>query len=474
MDSELLRFLAHRGYGSFAFIPDPGFMATCFTHSIAKTFSTFAMSAFVIVTPPPHTHIVAVAGQNPSHIGSNISPSVSSKRIRLGSLQFDQKRHLLIRLAHDLNKNESISAKDIQCNLYYQTSEKKMENAFVTNYDQISSATWNLQLARTELVKTLLEMNDDPSCDRQKVLEQAIKKIQSLKPTSVEIQAILTDLSGEVSLGISKDDYYARWGKPYLYALAHAHEFQTRPTFRDKSTQYYGGALFERILKEANEVFSQAPPPKSKSNYSYTGTPITNMQSYNNPNNPICFHANNLIYMGNGEKKRVQDLRKGDVLRNGATIVCVVKTKIEKGWMEFFCLGGFGQEEFLMTPWHPIRYKETLKLINFRKKWIFANQMENSLWVLRVSKYVYNFVLDSKHIMEACSQSADYECITLGHNTKKEEDEIAYHPYFGSKQIIEDLKKFPGWKDGVITMKSTHIQRDPQTSLICKIVDKQS
>ena len=54
--------------------------------------------------------------------------------------------------------------------------------------------------------------------------------------------------------------------------------------------------------------------------------------------------------MKNGEKKRVQDLHEGDVLQNGATIRCVVKTKIEKGWMEFFCLGGFGKEELLMTP----------------------------------------------------------------------------------------------------------------------------
>ena len=125
-----------------------------------------------------------------------------------------------------------------------------------------------------------------------------------------------------------------------------------------------------------------------------------------------------------------------------------------------------------MTPWHPIRYKEKDSNLN-NASWTFAHKMERSSWVLCFVSYVYNFVLDSKHVMEACSQSADYECLTLGHEITKEEDQIAYHPYFGSKTIIEDLKTFPGWKDGIITIKSKHIQRDPQTSLICKIVTEQ-
>lgn len=59
---------------------------------------------------------------------------------------------------------------------------------------------------------------------------------------------------------------------------------------------------------------------------------------------------------------------------------------------------------------------------------------------------VYNLVLDSNHVVEVNGTPA----ICLGHNY---EEGILKHEYFGSQRVIEDLKQFPGWENGVVEIR---------------------
>jgi len=51
--------------------------------------------------------------------------------------------------------------------------------------------------------------------------------------------------------------------------------------------------------------------------------------------------------------------------------------------------------------------------------------------------YIYNFVLDSCHVLLVNG----YECVTLGHNLK---DEMLQHPYYGTDKATRDLLNLPG------------------------------
>lgn len=41
----------------------------------------------------------------------------------------------------------------------------------------------------------------------------------------------------------------------------------------------------------------------------------------------------------------------------------------------------------------------------------------------------------------------DVWCVTLGHERK---EKLAYHPYFGAKKVIEELKRNTEWESGII------------------------
>ena len=57
-------------------------------------------------------------------------------------------------------------------------------------------------------------------------------------------------------------------------------------------------------------------------------------------------------------------------------------------------------------------------------------------------------------------------CATLGHGLKGEKVE---HPYFGTSQIIQDLKRFPNFSKGFVQLKMNQFVRDQISHSICGI-----
>lgn len=68
--------------------------------------------------------------------------------------------------------------------------------------------------------------------------------------------------------------------------------------------------------------------------------------------------------------------------------------------------------------------------------------------------------------------SGEYECaikindtwvISLGHGLSQKN---AYHPYLGTRRVIDDLKCTVGWKDGLIIMSDNRFVRNLVTNLL--------
>ena len=55
---------------------------------------------------------------------------------------------------------------------------------------------------------------------------------------------------------------------------------------------------------------------------------------------------------------------------------------------------------------------------------------------------------------------------TWGHNIK---GDVIGHEYFGTDRVINDLKNFPSYEEGIIELTKDNIKRDDTTGLVCAI-----
>lgn len=93
-----------------------------------------------------------------------------------------------------------------------------------------------------------------------------------------------------------------------------------------------------------------------------------------------CIHENCLVTMGNGQIKKVKQLKKGDIvvgINGPAAIKCVVKTEVKKTIeMVKFPSG------LIITKYHPVFYNG---------KWEFPINISNVIEI--ETENYYNFVL---------------------------------------------------------------------------------
>lgn len=173
-----------------------------------------------------------------------------------------------------------------------------------------------------------------------------------------------------------------------------------------------------------------------------------------------CFDGNGNISLYNNEKVKVKNLKKGDkvlsIFNKVAEVICIIRTKIESS----INLVDFNGVK--LTPWHPIFIKN---------KWVFPIDIKlakeyDFKFENDKDKYIYNVVLDSGHVLII----NDVKCVTLGHNYT--DNNVIKHPYFGSQEIIKDLKKkySDEWNNGLITLKKNSYIRNENTKLISNLV----
>lgn len=146
-------------------------------------------------------------------------------------------------------------------------------------------------------------------------------------------------------------------------------------------------------------------------------------------------------------------------------VLCVVKTLCENNRTPLVHLCNENENEsLLVTPWHPVR---------FQGKWQFPAYIAPT--TVRDCDAVYSFVLaDSPHeeaeavgFANAAATAATaitaasaattvehkmviggMECVALGH--RYTDDEAVRHPYFGTREVVQDLRQMQGWEIGLV------------------------
>ena len=150
-----------------------------------------------------------------------------------------------------------------------------------------------------------------------------------------------------------------------------------------------------------------------------------------------CFSGNGKVKLINNTYKKIKELKKGDVLENGAIVKCLIIIPINKK-IEVVELNN----EFFSLK-HPVI---------FNGNWTYPKNIKKSEEIF-IDNW-YNLILSNGFSVKI----NNIEAITLGHNQK---NGIAYHPYFGTEKVIDALKKYKTFKDGeIVIKKKLNIERD--------------
>ncbi|KAJ3430759.1 hypothetical protein M0812_02431 [Anaeramoeba flamelloides] len=464
--TELLVDLSKIGTGTFSFIPDAGFVGTCFINTLSNI--QVMKTSHAILKIEKMNDVKIAEKQFFESTASNWGLTIPINHVHHG-----QPRHILIKHKFP-NKGFEVGS-----------NTTAYLNAYLEYTDSITNKTANVENvgnviveANDEKIKTQLLRNQMVELIHQSQnsgIKKAFKqmaKFQKLLVGNDYLEALSKDVK-EVLNALSRNDWYKRWGRHYLPSLSSAHRGEYCNNFKDPGVQFYGGKGFKKLQDSIHDVFIKMDPPEpsllneinqNQNQNQYQNRQPIRMSKYSNSNNP-CFHGDSPVLMEKNKTKLIKDVKKGDLLHNGARVMCVIKTVCDQGKTDLVTIG-----DLKITPWHPI-----LK----NGKGVFPCEMQKPVY--QSCDCVYSFALDSKHIMKI----GGHDCVTFGHGLKSPVVERTYYPtesckkcmqesssssspivkdtfkssvlthhYFGTEKIINDLKKMDGWKHGQILLKA--------------------
>eukprot|EP00933_Yihiella_yeosuensis_P034176 TRINITY_DN276_c0_g1_i2.p1 TRINITY_DN276_c0_g1~~TRINITY_DN276_c0_g1_i2.p1 ORF type:complete len:665 (+),score=119.54 TRINITY_DN276_c0_g1_i2:65-2059(+) len=463
IDSKLLQDLAKFGDGSYCFIPDAGFVGTCFVNTMSNLLCVSARDVFLDLETENDASISNIVG------GYEVIQNKDFTRVRLGTLHYGQTRDVIVNMK---TVKEGIC---LTASATYLTAKGESQQCEAAESKvSASPSVVGPEICRARFVERLMHCMDlvqslrtNPHVPRvtqesltlgQEALVDLAEEVASMPEalSSDFIKALQEDITGQATEAISQMEYFRKWGKHYLPSLMFAHRLQQCNNFKDPGVQKYGGKIFEQARDHADDVFNQLPPPKrtTRTYNAYGGAPAApvaatiNMASYND-RYAGCIDGRCSVRLANGEDHLVGELVKGDkVLSLGgdvAEIVCVVKTQYNNEKVPLVKLPGGA----CLTPYHPI---------SMNGSWVFPTEV--SKVELLPCEAVYNFILDGSSAL--CVDGVP--CITLGHGI---EEGAAKHPYFASQKAVSDLTRRKGFSDGLVELEIGAYLRDPNTGMVC-------
>lgn len=482
LDSVLLREVCVEGSGMYAFIPDAGFVGTCFVNTMSNILVTVARNITLEITSQNGAEFIGAPGTIVTKQSEN------THTISLGTLQYGQNREVTWRMrvpkkkqqqaAAAASASESKSGEEgrgenevsaaaaaaeskseggeksgesetqeknvfVSTMLRYQScnnAEVVSVNAQLSEQQQGDTAAVELHVFRYAFIDILQHALDEYKRgggedvkEGQRVVKSLKEQLKSVVNKHPHLITLLQDVEGQVTEAWSKLEWFKKWGVHYLPSLLRAHQLQQCNNFKDPGIQHYGGKLFNSVREEADDIFVKLPPPSQKNDgfdWSKWGdAPVVpraaaavDMRMYYNRSGG-CIAGDCVMSMADGSSKRVSEIMKGDWVVSAAgvpaRVLCVVQMLCENSCMDMVRLPG----GLLITPFHPIWANS---------RWQFPMQigrMENF-----VCESVFNFVLSNGHTVLV----NDLECVTFGHNFT---GEVVGHPYFGTPRIIKNLQK---------------------------------
>ncbi|KLJ08708.1 hypothetical protein EMPG_15862 [Blastomyces silverae] len=475
--SGLLQAISEVGGGTYSFIPDAGMIGTVFVHAIANLYTTFATQAKVSIRT---SGSVAIAQDEGSNTGLGLyeeSTEDGALTVTVGSLQYGQSRDVIIRM-----KNATSKPSTAQATLTYNFQG---DSKSVVSSEQILSQRTSLpphvsgyHLSRARIcafLRTLFPLRPDKQYssltqdqleNAKQELDSMIKEIKELGYTDEENGSLVRDLAGEepegqISLSISTQDNYEKWGKHYLLSLLNAHTHQICNSFKDPGPLEYGknSPFFCRCREELDTCFDNLPPPKpSIVQRRPDGTAVPRasyaMSRYNCRNNP-CFAGQCNIRLPEGnDSVPIQNLRAGTKVwtpRGPRRVRAVLATAVKD---TVLC----NISSLMVTPWHPIQ---------IAGDWMFPSDVSERNTPF--SGKVYSVLLDSSPDSDAHAIMVEgHVCVSLGHGVRSGND-VRAHAFFGSyPSVARSLASLPRDVNGVL--RCSGVKRNILTGLACGFI----
>lgn len=445
LESDTLVGLSEYGSGTFNYIPDSSFVGTIMVNLMANIVNskiinstlTFNQDSMVVgshFTKNKTVYIGPLISGIPKYVYFETS---NPKNFKCDFSGFSQNKQI---------NYSTISVRDSEPTEYelQQINEQKFRLEFV---DVINSVCKNLTMGENYRDERLRKTIISP-------LDELIDTMLSYSKTNNYINTLIENINDQIRLAVTSQ-YYNTWGLHYIRSFSRTHQLQLCNNFKDKSVQFYTNDFIETIKDNFNDIFnSQKPRPASNS---YGRRVQVSMTSYNNASNG-CFSGNCMIQTPTGYQL-VKTIKPGDIVstytnsgqESQSRVKLIMKCICENNSAELVTF----DNGLVITPWHPIKINH---------QWIFPQ--ENLDAIKRgytECEAVYSFVLESDHIVII----NDVQCICLGHGFQ---DNVAYHEYFGSQEVVHDLMNMPGGENGFVTLKSGCLFTNPNTGLIDKIM----
>ena len=461
----LLYDLAKYGNGGNGHIPDGGMVATVFCNFLGTIMSTVVVNLQLHINYSEQvnfTQISPIMGDFAYTVDNDNNQYVI---IDIGTVQIGQMRNIIINTSH-LNSNFTYHYTYKIGGQVYKIDPTEVEISLLETNSQI-----NTNIARftaVEMMRQIINLKTTGEIDTANSLYTQLE--QYFTSRNMQDSGIFKNITDQIKLAVTNDTYYKRWGEFYIDQWSRSLNQQIKPNFKDKACDF-GGDVFESIVDNASDIFDNLPPPEpsninqqSQSSYRSLGSQlppilphrVATLAAYNNQSTP-CFDNNCLISMADGNNTQLKHLNKGDIIKSidindndretTSTIVCILETRIRSGKTNLVNLF----DGLIITPWHPIKTDSG---------WEFPNNIKEP--IMQSCESVISLVLDNNHV----AFINNVPCVTLGHHFKKG---ILDHSYYGTRRVIDDLRKMPGWDIGHITVYDDCITRARNNSIVTKI-----
>ena len=408
--SHLLEELALKGGGIFGYIPDQTMIGTVFINFLANTFLTYKQDIYIqieenfeLVFPDQRKKISINFGQSRNFLlKQKVTKPLKTVSLKLGT----NESHLVELISDRINNNFDLTEQIAR--------NKMMKFCFDSNLPKVSIKEYESSKEIASLESFLSEFKElDPSNTNQKQMKLSL-------------------------------DFWNTWGQHYIRSFKFSHLYEQCLNFKAPSMQIYKTAEFESISRKLTDLFCDLDPPEP-TGYYYGD--VCNATRINNMNDLMDVHGGCIletckIKLQSGLYKPVGELRKGEVLSNGAKVVCLIKALYNKPLIKI--------GKLQITAYHPIFYND---------QWVFPIDLlkEKNLATIVIhpenSSLVCNLVLDKDHFIDI----EGIKCITLAHGY---ENGILKHPYYGTKAVVEEYSKLNGWSDGIVTLKQYSCMKD--------------
>jgi hypothetical protein len=303
-------------------------------------------------------------------------------------------------------------------------------------------------------------------------------EIRRLAPNNEDAIGLATDMEGELTLAVTQNQNWKKWGIHYFPSLARSHQRQQCGNFKDAGLQGYGknSPLFIQSRDMVDAAFDNLPPPKpSKHVVTQTAAPgrrgvnyqqLYSMAQYNQRVGP-CFTGECPVELADGLTVPVNMIKRGTLvqtLQGPRKVAAVVKTCIPSGQLALCEIG----DNLRITPWHPILHQG---------QWVFPADIITPQ--IGAAENIYSFLLQPSAHADAHSMFiGGVHCVTLGHGltekneidagiATKDETDARVHPFFGSYDtILQSLSSLPGFHEEEGVVECAGVYRDSD-SLIC-------